>query len=1132
MYGSGTAAFANPWGSATTGIATVSTTGLSVGVSVGGPVNITYTNTNGCSSTVQLTVNDNPIISGTNTLCVGSSNVTLTATGGSPSPSPWASSANIVATISTAGVISGVAAGSTNITYTNSGGCSSLVYPITVLAKPTITGSPSLCAGSSITLTGSPTAAAINPWVSDNANVTINGSGFVTAGNSAGSSNITYTNSNGCASLPYSITVNAAPTVSLSAGGPSITTANVCKSSTLQLFGTATAGPSPWASSNNSIATITTGGLITPVVTGTCSITYTNNNTCTKTITFKVDTIPAGPISVTNAIRCGTGSVILSAVAPSGLVIDWFATSSGGAALSGGSSLFATPSINTTTIYYAQTRNMTTGCISVTPRTSVTATISSLGTWLGLTTNWSDGSNWCNGSAPISTDNVTIPSSLTNYPIIPNSTIGICNNITLQTGASLTVTGNGKLTVYGTISNAGTINVSDGTVEFAGTSAQSISSGIFASSNIKNLIINNTSVTLSALSGALYLTGKLSFAGNNRRFVTNNNLVLKSDSATTASVGNIEKDANTNAAITGNTITGKVSVERYISGAKKAWRLLSSPTVHLAQTIKQSWMENGSANNNPVSGYGIQTTSNLPGAISLGFDTISPAGPSIKIYNSAANLWDGIATTNVNFLPGTAYMTFIRGDRSVTRYNQPSKPTRIREKDSLNMNDFTVSSLGSAGGQFASVGNPYASAISLANITRTNLDSTYYLWDPKLGAAADYGGFQTISVVNGVATVTPAGGSYNSGNKYVESGQGFFVRTTTNIGAITFKESNKVDGSYLVARPPVSSFRSFRTNILRVQNGEPNLVDGVVNVYDLSFSNNIDASDAIKFKNSMENISIISASNDLLSIDRRSGINNNDTIFFKLNQLRLSRYQFEFTPEYLDDLGLEAYLEDNYFNTKTPLSLNTTSTIDFDITNDAGSYNPDRFRIVFKVLRPVPVTFVDVKAVKQEKNVLISWRVDNEININKYVVEKSNDGVHFIAIGNKSATGSSTYSFLDEQAIDGVNYYRIRSEGLGGDINYSKVVKVIFESTPSISIYPNPVKEDRTIHLKLHKVQKGIIQIRMINHLGQKVMLKTITHNGGNQEYVISINKSIIHGYYTLEVIDGQNLKTILKLFL
>ena len=95
----------------------------------------------------------------------------------------------------------------------------------------------------------------------------------------------------------------------------------------------------------------------------------------TSSITVTVNALPT-VASTTDGARSGTGTVSLSGTASSGATLDWYAGSSGGSVLSGGTGTlsFTTPSISATTIYYAQARNTTSECISA-ARTPVTATV-------------------------------------------------------------------------------------------------------------------------------------------------------------------------------------------------------------------------------------------------------------------------------------------------------------------------------------------------------------------------------------------------------------------------------------------------------------------------------------------------------------------------------------------------------------------------------------------------------------------------------------------------------------------------------------------------------------------------------------------------------------------------------------
>jgi hypothetical protein len=123
------------------------------------------------------------------------------------------------------------------------------------------------------------------------------------------------------------------------------------------------------------------GGIYTNAFkTGNGSIVFTwggSSYCATSRSVVRVNVIQIDAPIVTNGVRCGTGSVTISAVpTAAGQTIDWYADSLGGAILTGGvgTTTFATPSIATTTIYYAEVRNISTGCVSR-KRTRVSASV-------------------------------------------------------------------------------------------------------------------------------------------------------------------------------------------------------------------------------------------------------------------------------------------------------------------------------------------------------------------------------------------------------------------------------------------------------------------------------------------------------------------------------------------------------------------------------------------------------------------------------------------------------------------------------------------------------------------------------------------------------------------------------------
>jgi uncharacterized protein YjdB len=269
------------------------------------PITVTFTITPkvDCKTdtpfTATVIVNPKPtaVISGTKSICIGqTADITITLTG----TSPWSvtyteTTASGTVTNTVPGIISTTfifaVAPTVNTTYAitavsdaNCTGTFSGSAVITVNPLPTITGTLNVCVGSSITLTGSPTKAAANPWVSSNpgiATVTVNG---VVTGVAAGTTTITYTNTNGCQQTA-TVTVNALPTIT--------GTLSACKGATTQLTGSGTpAAVNPWVSSNTSIATVSSTGLVTGVAAGTATITYTDSNGCVKTATVTITPKP------------------------------------------------------------------------------------------------------------------------------------------------------------------------------------------------------------------------------------------------------------------------------------------------------------------------------------------------------------------------------------------------------------------------------------------------------------------------------------------------------------------------------------------------------------------------------------------------------------------------------------------------------------------------------------------------------------------------------------------------------------------------------------------------------------------------------------------------------------------------
>ena len=769
------------------------------------------------------------------------------------------------------------------------------------------------------------------------------------------------------------------------------------------------------------------------------------------------------------------------------------------------------------TLTFTATATLSNGCSASSP-VSVTIVPSQ---WTGdVSADWHNINNWCSRVVPSPTTKVEIPAGLTRYPII--SAPATAKLIIVNSGASLTVTNTGKLSVYGSLTNlGGNFDVKNGTLEIISPSTQTLAANLFVGNNLKNLIVNTDSLKLG---GTLNLLNKLSFSGSNRNFFTNGFLVLKSSDTLTAYLADITNGST----VSGNKISGQVSVERFVS-ARRAWRLLSSPTQHDLQTIKQAWQENAlTPNANPLLKYGIQITSNRSTWLSDGFDTFSVAGPSVKIYNPLTNLYDGITTTNTPFLPYKAYMSFIRGDRSITQLTQLPSSTTLREKGTLLIGNVVVP-VGTLDSQFVSVGNPYASAIDFIKLDKVNIGNTFYLWDPALST---YGGYQTCLVSGNNILYTPGGGSYGALNFNIQSGQGFFVRTQGGAGTITFKEISKTDGSQLVSRATNASSQ-LRTNLYRLNNNNLELCDGVLAIFDANNTDLIDQNDALKFTNANENLAI-SKSGKLLSIESKSGLLNTDTINLKLSQLRIADYRFVIYPQQLGQLWYDAFLVDNYLGTRTPINVSDSTVLSFNVANIFGSYSPDRFYIIFKTYQSLPVKFAAVNAWrKNENSISVNWKVENESDVDHYELERSANGLNFETIQQQlplnNNYGTVNYHYDDHAPLVKENYYRVKALCVNQQIFLSKTVMVSgVTSISQIQVVPNPIT-NRIIQLSCLHLTPGIYGFELHSPIGQKISEGKFPVFTTSEKVKLPVQKRLLSGVYNLIIMTPDQAKKNLQ---
>lgn len=335
--------------------------------------------------------------------------------------------------------------------------------------------------------------------------------------------------------------------------------------------------------------------------------------------------------------------------------------------------------------------------------------------------------------------------------------------------------------------------------------------------------------------------------------------------------------------------------------------------------------------------------------------------------------------------------------------------------------------------------------------------------------------------------------------------------------------------------PGISQVR-MRANLMIVDANGATLMDGNMTNYDANYSNAVDGYDIWKMSNFGENFGILRSTANLV-IERRNLIGVTDTTYFRMWNVQQRNYRLQLIVENLHTFNLMAFVRDNFLNQDIPVSLNDTSDIDFAVTSNLASRAQNRFTLIYRNINSaggaLPVEFTSIQAQRKNNDILVSWQVENETNVVKYVVEYSIDALRFTSLRELASSNSSvakTYSTIDTRSTTADHFYRVRGVDLAGKIQYSAIARLgAANAVEALNIYPNPVP-DKQAHLQLNVTNAGNYRVCLTAINGQRTKLGSLSVSSGQSFQTLILPKNIAPGVYRLQLTAPDNtflLKTI-----
>ncbi|HAO47312.1 MAG TPA: hypothetical protein DCQ97_10325 [Chitinophagaceae bacterium] len=147
----------------------------------------------------------------------------------------------------------------------------------------------------------------------------------------------------------------------------------------------------------------------------------------------------------------------------------------------------------------------------------------------------------------------------------------------------------------------------------------------------------------------------------------------------------------------------------------------------------------------------------------------------------------------------------------------------------------------------------------------------------------------------------------------------------------------------------------------------------------------------------------------------------------------------------------------------------------------------------------------------------VNYSIGNELNVDRYELEKSDDGISFRTIHTQNANNRNNtefYSYTDNSALRGTAYYRLKMTELSNRVTYSAIVSVA-DHSKELYIVRNPVSD--RIDLYAGTSATGTYMYRITATNGQVIQTGTL-NIGQPGVHSISLPPSMSAGSYVLEM--------------
>lgn len=175
----------------------------------------------------------------------------------------------------------------------------------------------------------------------------------------------------------------------------------------------------------------------------------------------------------------------------------------------------------------------------------------------------------------------------------------------------------------------------------------------------------------------------------------------------------------------------------------------------------------------------------------------------------------------------------------------------------------------------------------------------------------------------------------------------------------------------------------------------------------------------------------------------------------------------------------------------------------------------------------LPLHNFSLSVVLKENTVFLKWLAENEMNTEKFIVQRSTDGAVFTDISTLPPSGPMNVltSYTGKDDITSFSsliiYYRVKAQDNRNNYAYSNVVPVRSGKTAEFRCWPNPFSQSLTI--TYHATTASVIEIRLSDSKGTCVKTTLESAEKGANQLNLSALDQLRPGVYMLYLFDHSS---------